>query len=178
MQSVYRGAKALDEQLKAGADLNEIHNLQGNLATELAIVHDRMRSDRSMDKLLRQHDAAYQAVLQSYSLVTDILEYRLNSEQCAGPKPEIADDAHRKVMSSDEQMADFRATAEFVSRVLKCSERDWGLNQSLHKRADLLGMNCPTFEYDSGCPVRFAEIKLARAENLLLGTDPAPVVLR
>jgi len=68
MQSVYRSAKAVDGRLKAGADLNELHKLEGNLATELAFVHYRIRSGPSMDKLLRRDYAAYQSVLESYTL--------------------------------------------------------------------------------------------------------------
>jgi hypothetical protein len=174
MQSVYRNAKAVDEQLKAGADLNELRRLEGNLGTELAFVDDRMRSDPSVDKLLSRHYAAYQSVLQSYTLVTDIIEYHSASEQCIGPRHEPVDKAHRKLMSSDELMADVLAEGDFLNRVVKCVQRDRGLDQSLHKRADLLGMDCPKFEWDSGCLVGFAEIKLADAENLVLGTQAAP----
>jgi hypothetical protein len=96
MQPVYRAAKAVDEQLKAGADLSQLHRLEGNLATELAFVHDRMKRDPSLDKLLRPRDAAYQAALQSYTLATDVIEYHQASERCIGPRHEPADAAHRK----------------------------------------------------------------------------------
>jgi hypothetical protein len=169
MQSVYRGAKSLDGHLKAGAGLNELHNLQGNLATELAIVHDRMTNDPSIDRLLSNY-AAYQAVLQSYSLVTDIVEYHRTSEGCIAPRHEPADETHRQRMSLDEKMADLRADAEFSNRVIKCVERYRDLDRSLHQRADLLGMNCPKFEWDSGCLIQFAETKLVHGEKLLFGT--------
>jgi hypothetical protein len=46
-----------------------------------------------MDKLLRRDYAAYQSVLESYTLVTDIVEYRHTSDRCAGPRHEPTDEA-------------------------------------------------------------------------------------
>jgi hypothetical protein len=78
-------------------------------------------------------------------------------------------------MSTNELMPDLLANADFSNRLIKCIKRDKGLDQSLHQWADTFGMNCPKFEWDSGCRVRFAETKLAYAESLILaklGTEP------
>lgn len=168
MQSVYRSAKALDEQLKAGADMNEVHKLQGNLATELAIVHDRMTSDPSMDKLPRQHYAAYQAVLQSYSLVTDTVEYHRAEEQCLA-RPKEVQDRDFQQMSLEEKEAYVIAQGKLLQRLPECIERYKDLGKSLQQRADVFGMNCPSYS-DSGCLVKFAEGKLSSAEDVLLGS--------
>jgi len=44
MERVYRSAKLLREQLKAGATLAEFNRLRGNFATELSIINDRMQA--------------------------------------------------------------------------------------------------------------------------------------
>ena len=169
MQSVYRSAKTLDEQMKAGTELKELLKLQGNLATELAIVHDRMRVNSRLNQILANHYAAYETTLQSYSLVMDILEYHGTMERCKAPRYLPADAARQKSMSLEERAADFEATAEYFNRSIKCIEQFYHVDHSLHERADRLGMSCPSFERDSSCLTAFAEAKLMNAEKLLIG---------
>jgi hypothetical protein len=169
MQSVYRSAKTLDEQMKAGAGLTELIRLQGNLATELGIVHDRMRVNSRLGQALGPSYVAYQATLQSYSLVVDILEYHDTMERCIAPRYEPPDAATFKRMSPMLQYTEGLAGVEFMGRVWKCGGRFSHVADSLRERADRLGMNCPGLDLDSGCPAAFAEAKLASAEKLLVG---------
>ena len=166
MQSVHRSAIALNEQMKSGATLEDLRKLRANLATELAIMHDRMQAEPSVERLLRQHYAAYQAALQSYSLVIDILEQRENFNRCVAPKFEPASKAELKVMSLEERRAQFVAFNEYASRLFKCIDRDSGHEDPLRQRQKQLGLNCPY--PDNGCLARFAEAKLTIAQNLLM----------
>jgi len=166
MQSVHRSAIALNEQMKSGASLEGLRKLRANLATELAIVHGRMQAEPSVERLLRQHYAAYQIAWQSYSLVIDILEHQHAFERCVAPRHAPADMAHFKAMLHEEQVAEYGASAEFADRYWKCVKQFWGLDHPLHQRADQLGMKCP--EWRPGCLAKFAEAKLTIAQDLLM----------
>jgi hypothetical protein len=170
MQSVYRSAKTLNEQMKAGTDLKELVRLQGNFATELGIVRDHMEGSSRLDRILGPYYAAYQTTLQSYALVLDTLEYHETFERCAAPRHDPADADHRKYMSLDELTADVEATGEFFGRVFKCVKQYSSAEDSLRERAGRLGMNCPKLDMDdSGCLAAFAETRLTNAEKLLVG---------
>jgi hypothetical protein len=156
--------------MKAGADLKELVRLQGNFATELGIVHDHMKGNSRLDRILGPHYAAYETTLESYSLVMDILEYHETIERCIAPRVGILDKATFKRLSIDEQVANLQAFGEFYGRVDKCNKQLADAVDSLHQRADRLGMNCPKFDMDdSGCLPAFAEAKLVNAEKLLIG---------
>ena len=165
MQSVHRSAITLNEQMKSGASLGDLRKLRANLATELAIVHDRMQAGPSVERLLRQHYAAYQAALQSYSLVIDILEYHDAINRCAGPEWSVSD-AEYKAMSPQEKYANYVATFKSLHRFTGCHDRYSDLTRSLDQRAKQLGMDWSSC--DSECRARFAEAKLTIAQNLLM----------
>lgn len=165
MESVYRSAKVLNEQMKAGADSKELRKDLANFATELGIVHDRMRTSPAKERMLRQDYAAYQTALQAFTLIIDIEDYHVMFERCSGPRHELASEADRERMSRDEQVADWMAAAAFLNRTIKCVEQYSDREDLLHKRADQIGMKCPKFEFDTACLANFAQEKLSVAEN-------------
>ena len=108
MQPVYRSAKTLSEQMKAGADLKELVRLYGNFATELGIVHDHMKGNSPLDRILGPHYAAYQTTLQSDSLVVDILEYHETIERGIAPRYEMPGRETFKRLPLDEESRIYR----------------------------------------------------------------------
>ena len=158
IDAVYRAAKALDGQLSAGAELSELRVRQGNLATEPGILHDRMKSDPSVATLMQKYFAAYDSVLQSYSLSTDRLEYDRMIDACIAPRVD-------EPVSS----ADFEKVANFLRRIIDFNEKYRVLDISFRQRADALGMQCPEAGFDSKCLVKLAKDKLSAAESLVLG---------
>jgi hypothetical protein len=169
LQLVYRTAKALDQQMKGGADQEQLRSFRANLATEPGVVLDKMKRTSSLERLLRPHYTNYDAVLRSYSLVLDVSGYHDRHQRCIGPRYETRN-ADRRNMSIEEQVADLSAADAFIRRIRRCNEADSAELESLHSRAKQLGMNCPKFDWDSGCLASFASSKLAHAEIALLNS--------
>ena len=150
MRQVYIDARLLAESAKAKTSLEELRKRQAKLAADLAGVHDRMRADRDLDRLLRRQYAAYDKVSGAYSLVIDDREHERAMSACTGP-PNYA------------QPRDPLVEFEFFDKWMECSEGLKNFWPSFIHRQEQLGFdpNADTFQSAQSC--------LASAEDLFWG---------
>ena len=166
MDSVYRSAKLLKEQLKVGVNLAEFNRLRGNLATELSIVKDRMQAKPRTARLLQPYFSAYSHALDAYSLVGDVWEYRSAMDACKGG-------GFPNSLSSDaplnERIHRLEAQGAWLDRSLKCEESAEKASQVLNQRSQQLNTQCGSgVELHLDCIVTNAEGKLTAADKLLM----------
>ena len=155
MEPVYRSARSLGEQVKAGARLDDFNRLRGNFATEISIVKDRMQSEPTTAKLLQPYFSAYGNALDAYSLVGDVLKYNSEMDACAGTSA----------------ASNLQTAVDALKRIAKCLDSTGGTSRldELDQRSEQLKTQCgPQVIYHVDCIVKNAEAKAAAADALLL----------
>jgi hypothetical protein len=165
LEPVYRSAKLLREQLRAGANLEEFNRLRGNFATELSIIGDRMQAKPATAALLRPYFSAYGSALDAYSLGAAVWRYRSAMDACTGTEPGLAPDS----VSLNERIRQMGLQGELMSRVFRCVDSAKEARKVLNQRSEELKTQCgPNVEWHLDCILKYAERKATDADTLLM----------
>jgi hypothetical protein len=163
MEPVYRSARLLREQLKAGASLGEFSRLRGNFAAELSIVRDRAQAKPETAELLRPYLLAYGSALEAYALVGEVWEYRASMDACTGPEPADHTKAEFDGASIAEKKAIVEAETTSLDRSLQCIQSAEKASKALDARSKQLAPQCGG-GFD--CIIKNADGRLTAADRL------------
>jgi hypothetical protein len=165
MEPVYRSAKSLREQLRAGTSLDEFNRLRGNFATELSIIRDRMQAKPTTARLLQTYFLAYEGALDAYSLVGEVWTYRSAMDACRGKEPGYAP----KSAPLSERTRKLELEGAWMEQTMKCVQSAEEAARKLNERSEHLKTQCgPDVEYHLDCIVKSAESRATAADALLI----------